>query len=71
MTDRLVIEITGDLPDEGKFAMLANAEKVAQDAAAILEDKHPGMKLAVWVKSVRPSKKTATPAAVAQRRAAE
>lgn len=69
--DRLVIEITGDLPDEGKFAVLANAEKVAQDAAAILEDKHPGMKLAVWVKAVRPSKKTATPAAVMQRRAAE
>lgn len=71
MTDRIVIEITGDLPDEGKFAILADAERLASDMVHTFEDKYSSMHLAISVRAVRPSKKTATPAAVVQRRAAE
>lgn len=68
MTDRLHIEITGDLPDAGKFGILASAEAIAQTVAGQLEECHAGLKLTVSVKAVRPSKKSAAPAAL---RAAE
>jgi hypothetical protein len=61
MTDRLQIEITGDLPDAGKFAILASAEDHAKEFAASLAAKHPGVTLSVSVKAIRPGKKTAAP----------
>lgn len=61
MTERLVIEITGDLPDAGKYAILADAEQLAGDYAHALEDKHKGLILKVSVKAVRPGKKPAAP----------
>lgn len=73
MTDRIVIEVSGDLPDEGKYAILASAEELAKKLAADLVAKHSGVDpdLSVSVRAVRPSKKAATPATVVQRRAAE
>lgn len=69
MTDRLQIEISGELPDDGKYAILASAEEAARKFAGDLATGH-GIALTVSVKSVRPGKKSAaTPVAVA--RAAE
>lgn len=70
MTDRLQIEISGDLPDDGNYAILASAEEAARKFAGDLATKHPGVDLAVSVKSVRPGKKSGT-APVAVARAAE
>ena len=36
MTERLQIEITGDLPDAGKYSILASAESHAKDFAKAL-----------------------------------
>ncbi len=57
MTERLQIEITGDLPDAGKYSILASAEAHAKEFAKALESKHPDVKLTVSVKPVRPGKK--------------
>lgn len=59
--DRLQIEITGNLPDDGKFAILAVAEERAKELAAELSDEHK-LDLSVSVRAVRPGKKG--PAAV-------
>lgn len=40
MTDRLVIEITGALPEKGKHAILAAAEVLADGLAIALRDEH-------------------------------
>lgn len=61
MTDRLVIEITGDLPDAGRFAILAAAEDAAKAMAAKGSAEHE-IDLSVSVRSVRPIKKTAVAA---------
>lgn len=67
--DRLVIELSGDLPEEGKYAILAEAENLAKEMAAALETAFASLTLKASVRSVRPGKKTAGPLAVA--RAAE
>jgi hypothetical protein len=64
MTDRLVIEITGDLPDAGNFAILASAEDAAKDFASALAAKHPGVDLKVSVKAVRPGKRSPGPVVI-------
>lgn len=64
--DRLVIELSGDLPEEGKYAILADAQEGAKGLAANLKEKH-GLDLKVSARPVRPGKKTAAgPMAVAQ-----
>lgn len=60
MTDRLVIEIAGNLPDEGKYGILAKAEFAAKECAETLTEDH-GLVLSVSVRAVRPSKKSAAP----------
>lgn len=59
MTDRLHIEISGNLPDAGKYAILASAEEAMKETAAALATKHEGLALSVSVRAVRPGKKTA------------
>lgn len=61
MTDRLVIEITGTLPDKGKHAILAAAEVLADGLAIALRDEHD-VDAAVSVRAVRPGKKSGAPA---------
>jgi len=56
MTDRLVIEITGTLPDKGKHAILAAAEVLADGFAIALRNEH-GVEAQVSVRAVRPGKK--------------
>lgn len=68
--DRLQIEITGELPDEGKYAILADAEAKANALVAELEKSHK-MELSVTVKAVRPSAKKAAVPVVRPRVAAE
>lgn len=62
MAERLHIELTGDLPEAGKYAILASAEEEAKKFAAALAERHDGLKVAVSVRSVRPGKKGAAPA---------
>jgi hypothetical protein len=64
MTDRLVIEITGELPDAGKFGILAYAEEGAKTFAADLIQVYKDLELRVSVKAVRPGKKSAAQAVV-------
>ena len=61
MTDRLHIEISGNLPDAGKYAILASAEEAMKETAAALAIKHEGLTLSVSVRAVRPGKKTGAP----------
>jgi hypothetical protein len=62
MTDRLVIEVTGDLPDEGKYAILASAEVMARDMVDKLQSEHVGLPdPKISVKAVRPTTKKAAP----------
>lgn len=56
MVDRLVIEMTGALPEAGKYAILASAEDMAKTFAADLGEAH-GVELTVSVRAVRPGKK--------------
>ena len=56
MTDRLVIEITGALPEKGKHAILAAAEVLADGLAIALRDEHE-VEATVSVRAVRPGKK--------------
>lgn len=69
MTDRLQIEISGELPDDGKYAILASAEEAVRKFASDLATKHPGVDLTVSVKSVRPGKKSGTAPGAALRAA--
>lgn len=55
MTDRIVVEITGDLPDKGKHAILAAAESAAEKMAGELASTHD-LILTVTVRSIRPGK---------------
>lgn len=55
--DRLEITISGDLPDAGKYAILAAAEEAAKAFADNLMAKHSDLDLTVSVKAVRPGKK--------------
>lgn len=57
MTDRLQIEITGDLPDAGKFAVLASAENRAKLLVVGFAEEYSDLKLTVSVKAIRPGKK--------------
>jgi len=54
--DRIMIEISGNLPDEDKFAILAAAQKSANEMAAELTAAH-GLELTVSVRPVRVGKK--------------
>lgn len=65
MTDRLVIEISGALPEDGKFAILASAEETVKETVATLAAKHEGLTLSGSVRAVRPGKKAAAPASEA------
>jgi hypothetical protein len=56
MTDRLVIEITGDLPEAGKYAILADCEAQMKMLVSGLMETH-SLALKVSVKAVRPTKK--------------
>lgn len=67
MTDRLHIEITGNLPDKGKHAILAAAETAAEAMAAELSKAHE-VTLTAVVRSVRPGKKPVPVAVVAPAR---
>lgn len=59
--DRLEITITGELPDVGRFVVLAAAEQAVDAFARTWSENHPGMKLNVSVRVVRPgTKKTAS-----------
>lgn len=58
MTDRLQIEITGELPEDTKFGILADAQTRARALAEALNETH-GTTLTATVKSVRPGKKAA------------
>lgn len=54
--DRLVIEITGDLPDKTKYATLAAAQGLA-DTLALELQQNWGTAATVTVRAVRPGKK--------------
>lgn len=56
--DRLVIEITGELPEKGKHAILAAAEALAETLALELRQNH-AIDAVVSVRRVRPGKKGA------------
>lgn len=56
MSDRLVIEIAGALPEKGKHAILAAAEDLAEALAAKLKELHQ-IDATVSVRGVRPGKK--------------
>jgi hypothetical protein len=62
--DRLEITITGELPDVGRFTVMAAAEEAVEAFAKAWGEKHPGMKLSVSVKAVRPG--TRKPAPIVQ-----
>lgn len=57
--DRLVIEISGNLPDARKFKILASAEDAAREFADGLVKQHDGLVLSVSVRAARPMKKAA------------
>ncbi len=60
--DRLVIEITGTLPDNGKYGVIADAEtEIAQWVKAFNERNK--MSVVATVRVVRPGKKSASSAA--------
>ena len=72
MSDRLVIEITGTLPEDDKYAILAAAQVAAKTMSADLMGQYTNLALAATVRSVRPGKpKTARPAVRAVSEAAE
>lgn len=56
MTDRIVITISGDLPEKGKHGILDASERDADALAAQLSETH-GIKLTAVTKDVRPGKK--------------
>ncbi len=58
MTDRLHIEITGDLPDDRRYGILAAAEGEIKDRIKSFNERHK-MAVTASVRSVRPGKKTA------------
>lgn len=59
MTDRIEIQISGDLPAERKYAVLADAEfKVAAFIEAFQRE-NPEVRLTSVVRAVRPGKKGA------------
>jgi hypothetical protein len=60
MADRLVIEITGTLPEKGKHAILARAEELADKMVVELIQE---VLCVVTVRAVRPAKKSAAPSA--------
>lgn len=55
MTDRLVIEIKGTLPEKGKHAIIAAAEVAAEKLAGDLGSAHD-VHLTATVRNVRPGK---------------
>jgi hypothetical protein len=66
MTERLVIEITGELPEEGKYAILAAADIQAKSLIEALSQEHK-VSLTATVRSVRPGKSSGRPAKPAVR----
>ena len=58
MTERLQVDLTGNLPGNGKYAILASVEDAVKACAAGLMEKHEGLTLTVSVRSVRPGNKT-------------
>lgn len=60
--DRLQIEISGELPEDEKYAILAEAQSAANELAGRLNVEH-NLSLTAEVRSVRPGKsKARTPA---------
>lgn len=57
--DRLVIEITGQLPEENKYAILAAAQEGAAKLAGELNATHK-LQLTAVARPIRPGKKTGT-----------
>lgn len=58
--DRLEITISGDLPDERKFHILAAAESEVQEWVRSFQERHK-VSLNAGVKPVRPGKKKVAP----------
>lgn len=57
MTDRIVIEITGTLPEKGKHGILHAAEQAVEAFIKTFGETHTGLTLTATVRSVRPGKK--------------
>ncbi len=62
--DRLEITLTGDLPDDTKYGILAEAQLKARELAEALSKAH-SITLTASVKLVRPGKTKAPPAVAA------
>lgn len=70
--DRLQIEITGDLPEKGKYGIIDAAEKAIAAFVDTFTSEHAPLTLNATVRSVRPGKpKIARPAVRAVSEAAE
>lgn len=67
MNDRLVVEISGALPETNKYAVLAATQVLADALASELKQTHQ-IEATVSVRAVRPGKKgnTVAPAAVVE-----
>lgn len=59
MTDRIEISISGDLPAERKYAILADAEAEVASFISKFMAKYPEVRLTASVRAVRPGKKGA------------
>lgn len=61
MTHRLEIKISGDLPDDAKHAIVAEAETLVDELVAAWGKLHPEIDLTAAVKRIRPGRGKAAP----------
>ncbi len=66
--ERIEITITGELPEERKYAILAAAQEAANE---LVRDMAPELTLTATVKSARPSARKPAPASPVRAVAAE